>query len=174
MQHSAVSMSQRQFRIGDLANELKVKKFVIRFWEQEFQLSTERSDGGHRFYTDADLKTFQLIKSLLYHQGYTIEGARKQLPVLLKEQAPSHESISVPQADVLLAQQEEELMVKAEESCGGAYVSRDESVIEPAREELFAPHASAQVSCLTCEKQRQHIDHIKHELQSLKHRLERL
>ncbi len=88
MQPHTISMGQRQFRIGDLANELKVKKFVIRFWEQEFGLSAERSEGGHRFYTTADLRIFQIIKDLLHNQGYTIEGARKQLPLLLKECAP--------------------------------------------------------------------------------------
>jgi|GEM_PF-6496301 len=87
MQSHTISMGQRQFRIGDLANELKVKKFVIRFWEQEFGLSADRSEGGHRFYTTADLRTFQIIKDLLHNQGYTIEGARKQLPLLLKESA---------------------------------------------------------------------------------------
>ncbi len=88
MQAHTISMGQRQFRIGDLADELKVKKFVIRFWEQEFGLFANRSEGGHRFYTTADLRTFQIIKDLLHNQGYTIEGARKQLPLLLKETAP--------------------------------------------------------------------------------------
>jgi DNA-binding transcriptional MerR regulator len=166
-------MSQRQFRIGDLANELKVKKFVIRFWEQEFQLSSERSQGGHRFYTDEDLKTFQLIKTLLYHQGYTIEGARKQLPLLLKEQATSASALGVAmQGEAVQTEQP----VVAQESCGGAYVSHDEQVLEVASlpEQMHAGVHGLTVPCSTCEKQRQHLDHIKHELQSLKHRIERL
>ena len=72
-------MCKRQFRIGDLAKELKVKKFVIRFWEKEFGIKSDRSDGGQRFYTSDDLKTFALIKDLLYNKGFTIAGAKKQL-----------------------------------------------------------------------------------------------
>ncbi len=86
MQQHTMSTGQRQLRIGDLADELKVKKFVIRFWEQEFGLFVERADSNYRFYTIADLQTFQIIKDLLYHQGYTLEGARKKLLIILQEQ----------------------------------------------------------------------------------------
>lgn len=78
------SMSKKQFRIGDLAKELKVKKFVIRFWEKEFGIKSDRSDGGQRFYNSDDLRTFSLIKDLLYNKGFTIAGAKKQL--LLKSE----------------------------------------------------------------------------------------
>lgn len=83
MEQQKQSMQLRQFRIGDLANELRVKKFVIRFWEQEFNLAPDRSEGNHRFYTTEDLRIFSTIKDLLYNQGYTIEGAKKQLPLAL-------------------------------------------------------------------------------------------
>jgi DNA-binding transcriptional MerR regulator len=72
-------MQKKQFRIGELAQRLEVEKFVIRFWEKEFGVSTNRSDGGQRFYSEEDLSTFQHIKSLLYEQGFTIAGARKLL-----------------------------------------------------------------------------------------------
>ena len=51
-----IHMSKKQFRIGDLAEELKVKKFVIRFWEKEFGIESDRSEGGQRFYTSEDLR----------------------------------------------------------------------------------------------------------------------
>jgi len=74
-----MNMSKKQFRIGDLAEELNVKKFVIRFWEKEFGIESDRSQGGQRFYTSDDLRRFLLIKDLLYNQGFTIAGAKKQL-----------------------------------------------------------------------------------------------
>lgn len=79
MQPQKTDMGKRQFRIGDLARELHIKKFVIRFWEREFDLKSDRSQGGQRFYTDEDLKTFSTIKNLLYEQGFTIAGAKKHL-----------------------------------------------------------------------------------------------
>ncbi len=83
MESQKKQMMKRQFRIGDLAKELKVKKFVIRFWEKEFDLKSDRSQGGQRFYTDEDLDVFLTIKDLLYNQGFTIAGAKKQLPEAL-------------------------------------------------------------------------------------------
>lgn len=85
MQHHKIQMGRRQFRIGDLAQELKVKKFVVRFWEREFDLKSDRSQGGQRFYTDEDLHIFKMIKDLLYNKGFTIAGAKKQLPIALKQ-----------------------------------------------------------------------------------------
>ena len=81
MQEQIISMSKRKFRIGDLAQELKIKKYIIRFWEKEFDLKSDRSDGGQRFYTEDDLALFTKIKQLLYLEGYTIAGARKQLGI---------------------------------------------------------------------------------------------
>ena len=72
-------MQRRQFRIGELAKELDIKRFVIRFWEKEFGIKTSRSQGGQRFYSEADLEQFKLIKQLLYTQKYTIDGARKHI-----------------------------------------------------------------------------------------------
>ncbi len=72
-------MEKLKFRIGELAKKLNVERFVIRFWEKEFKLRTNRSHGGQRFYDERDLNTFQRIKELLYKQGFTIAGARKQL-----------------------------------------------------------------------------------------------
>lgn len=74
-----MKMKKRQFRIGELAKKLEVEKFVIRFWEKEFDLSTDRSMGGQRFYDEKDLETFTKIKTLLYNQGFTISGAKKKL-----------------------------------------------------------------------------------------------
>ena len=91
MQHQTTPMSKKKFRIGDLAKELKVKKFVIRFWEKEFELKSERSEGGQRFYTEHDFKTFNTIKHLLYTQGFTIAGAKINLKDLLHSKSNNDE-----------------------------------------------------------------------------------
>lgn len=69
----------KKFRIGELAQQLQVEKFVVRFWEKEFKLAPHRSTGGQRFYTDKDRELFLRIKKLLYEEGFTIAGARKYL-----------------------------------------------------------------------------------------------
>jgi len=74
-----MKMQKRQFRIGQLAKHLGIKRFVVRFWEKEFNLSAHRSTGGQRFYGEKDLEQFQTIKRLLYEEGFTITGAKKKL-----------------------------------------------------------------------------------------------
>lgn len=74
-----MKMQKRFFRIGDLAEKLAVEKFVIRFWEKEFNVRTHRSVGGQRFYTIDDYEAFKKIKTLLYDRGFTIAGAKKEL-----------------------------------------------------------------------------------------------
>lgn len=73
-----MKMQKKQFRIGQLAKNLEVERFVIRFWEKEFNVTGNRSQGGQRFYEEKDLEKFRSIKKLLYEQGFTIAGAKKQ------------------------------------------------------------------------------------------------
>jgi len=72
-------MQKKQFRIGELSSKLGIEKFVVRFWEKEFNLKTTRSTGHQRFYTQQDLEAFIQIKDLLYNKGFTIAGAKKQI-----------------------------------------------------------------------------------------------
>lgn len=74
-----MKMQRRQFRIGELAKQLGVERFVVRFWEKEFQMSAHRSGGGQRFYEEKDLEKFLKIRELLYEKGFTISGAKKFL-----------------------------------------------------------------------------------------------
>lgn len=83
-----MKMSKRQYRIGDVAKELKLKKFVLRFWEKELQLTPNRSVGGQRFYQEEDFETFKLIKSLLYDRKFTLAGAKKELESLKRHKKP--------------------------------------------------------------------------------------
>lgn len=74
-----MKMQKRKFRIGELANKLELERFVVRFWEKEFNIKTKRSQGSQRFYDENDLKKFESIKQLLYEEGFTILGAKKKL-----------------------------------------------------------------------------------------------
>jgi DNA-binding transcriptional MerR regulator len=76
---NGMRMRKKQFRIGHLAAALGVDDFVIRFWEKEFKLPTNRSQGGQRFYTAEDLERFKNIHELLYKKGFTIAGAKQEL-----------------------------------------------------------------------------------------------
>jgi len=68
------------FRIGEVSELTQTKPYVLRFWETEFPtLKPTKTNSGHRLYRRRDVETVFQIKRLLYEQGFTIEGARKQL-----------------------------------------------------------------------------------------------
>ena len=85
MQNQKRNMNKKKFRIGELSDVLKIKKFVIRFWEKEFELKSDRSGGGQRFYSQDDINTFGIIKELLYQKKFTIPGAKKELHKLINK-----------------------------------------------------------------------------------------
>ncbi|MGB8468250.1 MAG: MerR family transcriptional regulator [Candidatus Babeliales bacterium] len=70
---------KEKVRIGALARQLGVKRFVIRFWEKEFGITASRTKGGQRFYKHTECERFHHIKKLLYEKGFTIAGAKKIL-----------------------------------------------------------------------------------------------
>lgn len=73
-------MSRKVYRIGEVANILKVKTSVLRFWESEFpQIRPKRTETGQRYYSEKDMYTLKRIHFLLYQEGMTINGAKKIL-----------------------------------------------------------------------------------------------
>lgn len=83
------------FRIGDVAEILRVKPYVLRYWETEFPyLSPTKSNSGQRLYKRGDVKLLQLIKHLLYTERYSIEGARNRLKELRKKKTDESEGVS--------------------------------------------------------------------------------
>ena len=68
------------FRIGEVSRLTHTKSYVLRYWETEFpMLRPGKSSTGHRLYRRRDVEVVFQIRSLLYGQGFTIEGARKKL-----------------------------------------------------------------------------------------------
>ena len=73
-------MAEQTYRIGEAADLLQLKSYVLRFWETEFsQLAPLRTEKGQRLYTESHLTLLRRIKHLLHEQGMTIDGARRVL-----------------------------------------------------------------------------------------------
>lgn len=68
------------FKIGEACKELAIQPYVLRYWETEFPiLKPTKSKSGQRVYSREDLHMIRRIKELLYDEGFTIAGAKKQL-----------------------------------------------------------------------------------------------
>lgn len=74
------------FRIGDVADILDVKPYVLRYWEQEFPIiQPGKAASGHRVYKRIDVEMLSLIHHLLYSEKFSIEGARRRIKELKRE-----------------------------------------------------------------------------------------
>lgn len=68
------------FSIGEVAQLLGVKTSVLRYWESEFnQIRPQKNNAGVRRYQKSDIELINRIKTLLYEEKFTIEGARQYL-----------------------------------------------------------------------------------------------
>ena len=75
------------FKIGEVAEIVGVKPYVLRYWESEFSLiKPTKSRSRHRLYRRKDVDTLLQIKRLLHDERFTIEGARKRLKSLAKDE----------------------------------------------------------------------------------------
>lgn len=68
------------YRIGEVAEALRLRTSVLRFWEDKFpQIEPLYTEKGQRLYTDQHIALFRRIRHLLHEQGMTIKGARRVL-----------------------------------------------------------------------------------------------
>ena len=79
MQQQKVSVSKRFLSVDEVARELAVKKFLVKFWEKEFKLNLERSRDENRCYSQENLKAFIAIKDLVHNKKMSLSQAKKQL-----------------------------------------------------------------------------------------------
>ncbi len=68
------------YKIGEVCEIVGVEAHVLRYWETEFPaLTPPKNKGGQRTYRPSDIDLLLRIRGLLYEDGFTIAGARKQL-----------------------------------------------------------------------------------------------
>jgi DNA-binding transcriptional MerR regulator len=88
--------------ISEVASELDVPQYVLRFWETKFtQVRPVKRGGGRRYYRPEDVDLLRRIRNLLYTEGYTIRGVQRLLrdgPGSAKKPAPAQAAPSVKPA----------------------------------------------------------------------------
>lgn len=89
-------MEQVRYMISDAANIVAVESHVLRYWEDELELTVPRNELGHRYYTQENVDQFLRIKQLK-EEGYQLKAIKiilqqEKLAGLHKEQpaAPEH------------------------------------------------------------------------------------
>lgn len=72
-------MKEERYIISDAAKKLSVEPHVLRYWEEELELSINRNEMGHRFYTGRDIHIFEGIKHLKEY-GFHLRAIKFLLP----------------------------------------------------------------------------------------------
>ncbi len=68
------------YRIGEVEEATGVPAYVLRYWESEFKLlRPKKNPAGQRVYRQRDVDLIRRIKTLLYDERLTLEGAKKRL-----------------------------------------------------------------------------------------------
>lgn len=68
------------FKIGDVADLLGIKQYVLRYWETEFDiLKPKKASNNQRMYSKKDVENAFLIRKLLHRDRFSIEGARNAM-----------------------------------------------------------------------------------------------
>jgi DNA-binding transcriptional MerR regulator len=87
------------FKIGEVAQIVGVKPYVLRYWETEFpEIAPGKSKTKQRLYKRKELELVLKIRDLLYKEKFTIEGARQYLkdPQRRTKDKPKAQQITLP------------------------------------------------------------------------------
>ena len=83
----SLNREKKYYSITEVAEICKVKAHTLRFWEKEFKdLKPITRKGNRRYYQNDDIELIKQIHSLLYQEGMTIAGAKRNLKSSFQEQ----------------------------------------------------------------------------------------
>ena len=76
-----ISFSDKKYySISEVSELCSVKPHTLRFWENEFKdLKPITRKGNRRYYQKKDIEMIEKIQSLLYKEGLTISGVKRNL-----------------------------------------------------------------------------------------------
>ncbi len=96
------------FKIGEVAELLGIKQYVLRFWETEFeQLRPSKAGNNHRYYTRKEVELAFVIRKLLHRDQFSIPGAKnilKQTSTMARQEAHQAKKANDFQHQMKLAQ----------------------------------------------------------------------
>jgi len=79
-------MGEVHYMISEAAKRVNMETHVLRHWEDELGLEIGRTEMGHRFYTEEDIRLFNCIKELK-EQGMLLKELKELIPDMLQTRA---------------------------------------------------------------------------------------
>ena len=73
------------YSISEVCELVGLRPHVLRYWETQFPLlNPSKNRSGNRVYQRKEIKLILYVKTLLYEEKYTVEGAKQKLEQLRK------------------------------------------------------------------------------------------
>lgn len=79
-------MGEIHYLISDASKKVDVEAHVLRYWEEELELTIPRNEMGHRYYTDAYIRLFCKVKEMK-EKGYQLKAIKSVLPRILESES---------------------------------------------------------------------------------------
>ena len=71
---------KKYYSISEVSELCAVKPHTLRFWESEFKdLKPIKRKGNRRYYQKKEIEMIRKIQALLYEEGLTISGVKRNL-----------------------------------------------------------------------------------------------
>lgn len=74
-------MGEVRYMISEAAKQVHVESHVLRYWEEELDITIGRTEMGHRYYTEDDIQLFRCIKKLK-NEGMLLKDLKPLIPKL--------------------------------------------------------------------------------------------
>ena len=69
-------MGEVRFMISEAAKQVNVESHVLRYWEEELDLTIGRTEMGHRYYTKDDIQRF--AENIAYESTHLIDRIKRK------------------------------------------------------------------------------------------------
>lgn len=115
---------ERHYTVQQAAETTGLKPYVLRYWEEELNLSIGRNELGHRYYTGYDIQMFLNIRELK-NRGLKLSAIRELIPKIAQNTPGGARS------KIRLLETEEQIQEEEKECCR----SETEDAIEETKQE---------------------------------------
>ena len=89
-------MGEVHYMISEAAKRVNLETHVLRHWEEELELDINRTEMGHRYYTEDDIRLLNCIKELK-EQGMLLKELKGLIPDMIRARAKAKSQKKVEQ-----------------------------------------------------------------------------
>ena len=93
-------MGEVHFMISEASKRVNVETHVLRYWEDELNLTIGRTEMGHRYYTEDDVRLFNCIKELK-EQGMQLKDLKELIPDMIRTRQTLKAQHETPEEEII-------------------------------------------------------------------------